>query len=60
MQPAPILDTAVYHRQQAAEKALKGYLASQDDSRFQARGERLPGQALHLQDNAALPSRNKW
>jgi len=30
MQPAPILDTAVYHCQQAAEKALKGYLASQD------------------------------
>jgi len=29
-------------------------------SRFQARGERLPGQALHLQDSAALPGRNKW
>jgi HEPN domain-containing protein len=30
MQPAPILDTAVYHCQQAAEKALKGYLTSHD------------------------------
>lgn len=26
----PFLDTAVYHCQQAAEKALKGYLASRD------------------------------
>jgi len=31
MQPPPILDTAVYHCQQAVEKALKGYLASQDE-----------------------------
>jgi len=26
----PYLDTAVYHCQQAAEKALKGFLAAQD------------------------------
>lgn len=26
----PILDTAIYHCQQAAEKALKGYLASRE------------------------------
>jgi len=37
MQPAPILDTAVYHCQQVVEKALKGYLASQD----------VPGQKTH-------------
>lgn len=30
MQPSPILDTAVYHCQQAAEKALKGYLSAHD------------------------------
>jgi HEPN domain-containing protein len=28
--PDPILDTAIYHCQQAAEKALKGFLAFRD------------------------------
>ena len=27
----PLLDSAIYHRQQAAEKALKGWLQMQDD-----------------------------
>ena len=27
----PLLDTAIYHCQQAAEKAIKGWLQSQDD-----------------------------
>src|SRR5665213_770818 len=31
---APLLDTAIYHCQQAAEKAVKGFLVYQD-SRFQ-------------------------
>jgi HEPN domain-containing protein len=30
--PGMRLDTAIYHCQQAAEKALKGYLTAQDDS----------------------------
>jgi HEPN domain-containing protein len=32
--PDPIFDTAVYHCQQAAEKAIKGWLV-QNDQRFE-------------------------
>ena len=28
--PSPLLDTAIYHCQQAAEKAVKGFLAFHD------------------------------
>ncbi len=31
-EPGPLLDTAIYHCQQAAEKAVKGFLACQDQT----------------------------
>lgn len=47
--PNPILDTAIYHCQQAAEKAVKGFLAFHDQAGVKTHDVRfLVNQALSL------------
>ena len=48
--PSPILDTAIYHCQQAAEKAVKGFLAFHDQAVVKTHDVRfLVNQALSLE-----------
>lgn len=48
--PYPLLDTAIYHCQQAAEKAVKGFLAFRDQAVVKTHDVRfLVNQALSLE-----------
>jgi HEPN domain-containing protein len=48
--PSPLLDTAIYHCQQAAEKAVKGFLAYHDQTVVKTHDVRfLVNQALALE-----------
>jgi len=54
--PSPLLDTAIYHCQQAAEKAVKGFLAYHDQTVVKTHDVRfLVNQALPFE-----PGFEKW